>query len=221
MATWLRRHDPRMLGGGRQKIGVLVVGLMTALVLYVAGLFVFAAMMPRTVADPTLETDAIVVLTGGSQRLSSAFELMADKRARWLFVSGVNPQTDIASLPGAGLLAPGERSCCVVLGRDADDTIGNAIETAEFAHRHAVRSIRLVTASYHMPRSLLELKRALPEVRIVEHPVFPVGFRQDDWWRWPGSASLVVLEYNKYLAARVRHALADFVMGRAPGPAAP
>ena len=47
------------------------------------------------------------------------------------------------------------------------------------------------------------------DVRIVEHPVFPVGFRQDDWWRWPGSGNLVVLEYNKYLAARVR---------RKPGP---
>jgi hypothetical protein len=67
-----------------------------------------------------------------------------------------------------------------------------------------------------MPRALLELKRALPGMRIVEHPVFPAGFRQDDWWRWPGSASLVVLEYNKYLAARVRHALADFIRGRSP-----
>ena len=218
MATWLRRHDPRLFGR-RQKIGVVATAFATLLALYVVGLFVFAATMPRAVADPSLETDAIVVLTGGSQRLSSAFELMADKRARWLFVSGVNPQTDIASLPGAGLLAPEQRACCVVLGRDADDTIGNAIETAEFARRHAVRSLRLVTASYHMPRSLLELKRALPEVRIVEHPVFPVGFRQDDWWRWPGSGNLVVLEYNKYLAARVRHALADFVMGRAPAPA--
>ena len=44
--------------------------------------------------------------------------------------------------------------------------------------------------------------------------MFPAGFRQDDWWRWPGSASLVVAEYNKYVAARVRHALADFIRGR-------
>src|SRR5262249_23978318 len=90
MATWLRRHDPRIFGR-RQKIGVVATALVTSLVLYVAGLFVFAAAMPRAVADPSLETDAIVVLTGGSQRLTSAFELMADKRARWLLVSGVNP----------------------------------------------------------------------------------------------------------------------------------
>lgn len=215
MATWLRRHDPRILGR-RQKFGAVAVALAALALLYGAGLLHFAAMMPRTVADPSAQTDAIVVLTGGSQRLTSAFELMADKRARWLFVSGVNRETDLASMPGAAALSQAELACCVVLGRAADDTIGNAAETAEFARQHAITSLRLVTASYHMPRSLLELRRALPDVRIVEHPVFPTGFRQDDWWRWPGSASLVVLEYNKYLAARARHALADFVMGRGP-----
>lgn len=213
MATWLRRHDPGPFDR-RQKIGVVALALLVLLVLYVAGLFGFAAMMPHAVADATGPTDAIVVLTGGSQRLTSAFELMADKRARRLFVSGVNRETDLASLPGAAALSQAELACCVELGRAADDTIGNAAETADFARRHGVASLRLVTASYHMPRSLLELKRALPDVRIVAHPVFPTGFRQDDWWRWPGSASLVVLEYNKYLAARVRHAMADFVMGR-------
>lgn len=213
MATWLRRHDPRFLGR-RQKFGVLVVALAALLLLYAVGLFHFAAMMPRAVADPDAQTDAIVALTGGSQRLTSAFELMAAKQARWLFVSGVNRETDLASVPGAAALSQDVLACCVVLGRSADDTIGNAAETADFVRRHAITSLRLVTASYHMPRSLLEVRRVLPEVRIVEHPVFPAGFRQDDWWRWPGSASLVVLEYNKYLAALVRHALADFVMGR-------
>jgi uncharacterized SAM-binding protein YcdF (DUF218 family) len=183
--------------------------------IYGAGLLRFAAALPHTVVDPTSETDAIVVLTGGSERLVSAFELMAAHRARWLFVSGVNRETGVARLPGAHALDPSDLKCCVVIGREADDTIGNAAETAQFVRSHGVASLRLVTASYHMPRSVLELKRALPGVRIIEHPVFPPGFRQDDWWRWPGSASLVVIEYNKYLAARVRHALADFIMGRA------
>jgi uncharacterized SAM-binding protein YcdF (DUF218 family) len=213
-ATWLRRHDPPLLGR-RQKAGAIAFGVVVLVLLYGAGLLRFADALPRAVAEPTTETDAIVALTGGSQRLTSAFELLAEKRARWLFISGVNRETDLARVPGAHALGPEVLACCVVIGRAADDTIGNAAETAEFARSHAIASLRLVTASYHMPRSLLELKRALPDVRIIPHPVFPPGFRQDDWWRWPGSASLVVLEYNKYLAARVRHALADFVMGRA------
>ncbi len=211
--AWLRRHDPRILGR-RQKLAVLALAGLLVLIAYGVGLVRFAAGLPHAVADPTTETDAIVVLTGGSQRLTSAFELMAEHRARWLFVSGVNRQSDLARLPGAAALDPQTVACCVVAGRDADDTIGNAAETAQFVRSHAITSLRLVTASYHMPRSLLELKRVLPDVHIIEHPVFPPDFRQDEWWRWPGSASLVVLEYNKFLAARVRHALADFIMGR-------
>jgi uncharacterized SAM-binding protein YcdF (DUF218 family) len=217
MTTWLRRHDPRILGRG-QKFGVVGAGLCGLVALYVGGLFGFAGMMPRAVADPTSETDAIVVLTGGSQRLTSAFELMEAHRARWLFVSGVNRETDLARLPGAAALGAETLACCVVLGHDADDTIGNAAETAAFVRNHKIASLRLVTASYHMPRALLELRRALPDLRIVEHPVFPTGFRQDDWWRWPGSATLVVLEYDKYVAALVRHALADFIRGRGRNP---
>jgi len=213
MAIWIRRHDPRTLGR-HHKLGVIGAALAILVVLYGAGLFVFADMMPRTVVDSTSPTDAIVVLTGGSQRLTSAFALMAEHRARWLFVSGVNRETELARLPGAAVISAADLACCVVIGHEADDTIGNAAETAAFARSHGITSLRLVTASYHMPRALLELRRALPDTRIIEHPVFPTGFRQDDWWRWPGSASLVVLEYNKYVAARVRHALADFVLGR-------
>ena len=211
-SIWVRRHDPRPLGD-RQKRIVLAGALVLVVAAYVAGLVRFADGLPHRVDDPTTETDAIVVLTGGSQRLAAAFELLAEHRAHWLFVSGVNREAGLAHLPGAAALDPQELACCVVVGREADDTIGNAAETAQFARSHAIASLRLVTASYHMPRSLLELKRALPDVRIVEHPVFPPGFRQDDWWRWPGSASLIVIEYNKYVVARVRHALVDFVMG--------
>jgi uncharacterized SAM-binding protein YcdF (DUF218 family) len=65
-------------------------------------------------------------------------------------------------------------------------------------------SLRLVTAAYHMPRSLLEFRRAMPEIEIVPHPVFPKHVKQRNWWRWPGSASLIISEYNKYLVALAR-----------------
>lgn len=211
--TWVRRHDPRLLGR-RLKLGVIAACLVLLALGYGVGLIEFADAMPRSVADPDSETDAIVVLTGGSQRLTTAFELLAAHRARLLFISGVNREVDLTALAGAGAPRSNDLACCVVLGHDAGNTMGNAAETASFVRARGIQSVRLVTASYHMPRSLLELRRALPEVRIVEHPVFPPGFRQDDWWRWPGSATLVVLEYNKYLAALVRHRLSDFVLGR-------
>ena len=67
-----------------------------------------------------------------------------------------------------------------------------------------MNSLRLVTAAYHMPRSRYEFDRLLPGARLISHPVFPATYRQNDWWRWPGSARLLVSEYHKYLIARLR-----------------
>ena len=89
----------------------------------------------------------------------------------------------------------------MTLGYEADDTHGNAMESARWIGEQGFRSLRLVTATYHMPRGLLEFRRAMPEIEIVPHPVFSPRFKQEDWWRWPGSASLLATEYSKYLLA--------------------
>ncbi len=47
-------------------------------------------------------------------------------------------------------------------------------------------SLRLVTANYHMPRSLLEFARAMPDIEIVPHPVFPEISRGPHWWAAAG-----------------------------------
>ena len=57
----------------------------------------------------------------------------------------------------------------------------------------------MVTGAYHMPRSLLEFRRAMPGAVLIAHPVFPTHVKLSQWWRWPGTASLVATEYSKYL----------------------
>ena len=84
------------------------------------------------------------------------------------------------------------------------DTIENASETATWSSRHRISSLRLVTAAYHMPRSMLEFRQAMPDMRIVSNPVFPDHVKQDEWWVWPGTATLFISEYNKFLMAWVR-----------------
>ena len=54
-----------------------------------------------------------------------------------------------------------------------------------------------------MPRALSELRYAMPGVEIVAHPVFPEQVKAD-WWRYPGTASLLAREYTKYLLSTVR-----------------
>jgi len=190
-ARHLRRRVSRRIGAT----------LLVLAGLWAAGFVWFAADIPERVADDETVTDAIVVLTGGAQRLPTGVALLRAGRARKLFVSGVYHGVDVAEILRLSRVAPGELECCVVLGYAADDTVGNARETAAWMGREGFRSLRLVTASYHLRRSLLLMRAAMPGATILPHPVFPPQFRQEDWWQWPGTASLMVSEYNKLLLA--------------------
>jgi uncharacterized SAM-binding protein YcdF (DUF218 family) len=172
---------------------------------YAGGLVWFAQTIDRA---PNLDagdaTDAIVVLTGGPMRLREGLHLLAAGRGKKLLVSGVYRGVEVQELLRITRQAPQEVECCVELGYAADSTLGNARETAAWMEREGFASLRLVTANYHMRRSLLEVRRAMPDATIVAHPVFPDGFRIEAWWRWPGTFALVQGEYHKYLGALIR-----------------
>jgi uncharacterized SAM-binding protein YcdF (DUF218 family) len=193
--------------GPRARRRLLLAGGLGAVVLLaglIAGFLGFVASLPDKVVEPARRTEAIVVLTGGSGRVSTGLRLLERRRADKLFVSGVYKGVDVSELLRVSQQAPDWLACCVTLGYEAETTYGNAVESAEWVRRNGFGSVRLVTAAYHMPRSLLEFRRRMPGVTIVPHPVFPEHVKQDDWWRWPGSAYLLVGEYGKYLVARLR-----------------
>jgi uncharacterized SAM-binding protein YcdF (DUF218 family) len=185
--------------GTLRRIAIAAAGVC---VLWLTGLVWFAT--PPAIEATAPPTDAIVVLTGGSLRLQSGFELLREGKGRKLFVSGVNQQVDLDDLLRLSGNAAERAQCCVALGHEADNTLGNAHETARWIRSQGFRSLRLVTAWYHMPRSLLEFDRAMPEIDIVAHPVFPEQVKQEHWWMWRGTAALLVSEYVKYLAALSR-----------------
>jgi len=202
---------PRRRRAGRRWLRSVVATLAVTALLWLGGLVWFAGRLPAPDPGRRSGAEAIVVLTGGSERLREGLRLLAEGRAPRLLVSGVYPHADLdAILRSAGLPAE-SLECCVTLGYAAGDTAGNARETAAWMAERGYRSLLLVTASYHMPRSLLEFRRAMPDLEIVAHPVFPEGFRHADWWLWPGSAALVASEFNKYLAV-----LARMVLGGGP-----
>jgi uncharacterized SAM-binding protein YcdF (DUF218 family) len=185
---------------GASRVAMLVAA--ACCLAWLGGLLWFAT--PPAADTRAAATDAIVVLTGGSLRLQSGIDLLREGKGRKLFVSGVNHQVDLDDLLGVSGNAPDWALCCVVLGHQADNTFGNAQETAQWIRRQGFRSLRLVTAWYHMPRSLLEFDRAMPAIDIVAHPVFPDQVKQERWWAWPGTAALLVNEYVKYLGALAR-----------------
>ena len=190
--------------------------------LWLGGLVLFIARLPESAEQPDRHTDAIVVPTGGSERLQEGIRLLIHGSAGKLFISGVNVDTKTADLV-ASLPAEAEKppealvDCCIVIGHAADSTLGNAAETGAWMKAQGFHSLRLVTADYHMPRSLLEFRRAMPDMEILANPVFPDQVHREGWWRWPGTASLLIGEYNKYLLALARTVVANLLGPGATG----
>ena len=149
-------------------------------------------------------TDAIVVVTGGSQRVGDAIGLLGAERGARLLISGVNEKTGREDLAKLNPTARELLTCCVDLDYRARNTIGNAIEARRWVRSHGFRSLLVVTSNYHMPRTIAEFSHAMPGLRLVPHPVVTDQIDTTGWWhRW--SAIRVLLpEYAKYLAARLR-----------------
>lgn len=139
--------------------------------------------------------DAIVVLTGGADRIEAALHLLADGRAPLLLVSGVAGGVDLNDI-GRRVPLDAEQAGRITLGRIAQSTAGNAAETALWARTHGVKQLIVVTAGYHMPRALLELQRALPDVQLLPAPV------QSRTMRTAMRTRTLATEYDKLLAVR-------------------
>ena len=191
-------------------IAVIVLGA------WGVGLILYAGNIPSGVADTSTPTDAIVVLTGGSQRVKTGLDLLSEGKARKLFISGVHEDVEIPRLLEVAGASETPLRRRIETGYGAKNTAGNATETEEWMRENGFRSLRLVTASYHMPRSLLEFRHALPEATIIPHPVFPDHVKQDRWWLWPGTARLIIGEYNKFLVAWAKHQAAMLFRRIAP-----
>lgn len=189
----------------------IVSGLCVVFFLWAGGLIWFAETMPSTVEDDKTKADAIVVLTGGSGRLQAGFDLLAKNLAQKVFVSGVYRGVDVHELFRLSKQTSDEKvECCVILGYDAANTHENALEAAAWLAKENYQSLRLVTANYHMRRSLFEFRQVIPKAHIIENPVFPENYKQQEWWKFPGSFSLAAREYTKYLGVVLAAWAGDF-----------
>ena len=171
------------------------------------GLFFFTqSISDLQPAKPVEKLDAIVVLTGGSNRLDSGFDLLEKGFGKKLFISGVYRGTDVKQLLKHWKAEPqSSLDCCVVLGFAADSTAGNAVETIEWLRKENFHSFYLVTANYHIKRALLEFSRAAPDLALIPFPVIPDKVDLQNWWQNPVTRTLILREYMKYLAVYLFH----------------
>jgi uncharacterized SAM-binding protein YcdF (DUF218 family) len=178
------------------------------LAVWAIGLFRFIGEIPAMPQTNPAKTDAVVVLTGGDQRLQRGLELLNAGIARKLLISGVGKGATLDKLlaryPGSDLGNIATPNDVIILDDVADTTFTNAIETRRWMEKEGYRSLRVVTGNYHLPRSLLIFVHYMPDYLIIPEPVFPKDFQRRDWWRTPNSLRLVLVEYNKFLLTWLR-----------------
>jgi uncharacterized SAM-binding protein YcdF (DUF218 family) len=170
------------------------MGLASAIALiWVAGFawFVGRADTPAPMLPPC---DGIVVLTGAAGRIETALHLLQHGHADRLLVSGVAPGTGFEEMAHAAGVSATKLVGHVTLGHLATTTRGNAEEIAAWAQQGGMSCLIVVTSGYHMPRTLLELHRALPGAQLVPYPVTPDTAHGRGW-------RLLAQEYVKFLAA--------------------
>lgn len=183
---------------------VMIAAGGAALWLFALGFVLFATLAMREPPErQDSRADGIVVLTGGQTRIVEAARLLEEGRGSRLLISGVNPQIRRESLQRLSGLDEAKFSCCVDIDH-AVDTISNATETRRWVEAQHYDTLIIVTASYHMPRSLAELSRAMPGIKLIPHPVVPKDLRRHVWWLDATATRILVSEYLKFLPAAAR-----------------
>jgi uncharacterized SAM-binding protein YcdF (DUF218 family) len=193
-------------------VAVLAIGFLVALVGFVG----FLSQLRGAEVQPERQADGIVVLTGGSSRVSDAVELLARGYGKRLLISGVHPTNDANDISRS---LPESRSfinCCVDLDYSAINTRSNAAQTRRWAHQRGFKSLIVVTSNYHMPRAVVELSHAMPDIDLIPYAVVGEKWRDEPWWTSGPTVRLLLSEYAKYVAAELRVRLADLGLDLVP-----
>ncbi|KQW18908.1 hypothetical protein ASC80_15595 [Afipia sp. Root123D2] len=214
MTMQTNRHSPETSSGRgtrprRSGWHVLMRCLAVVMLVVLGGFVWFLTLLRSDEQKPPRNADGIVVLTGGSSRVSDALELLSVGYGKRLLISGVhraNGFNDIGrSLPDTQKLL----ACCVDLDRSAVNTRSNATETRRWATERGFKSLIVVTSNYHVPRAAVELTHAMPDIDLIWYPVIGEKWRDEPWWSSGAALRLLLSEYVKYVVAEVRVRLED------------
>ncbi len=168
---WIRRALRWMV-----VLGLLMLG---------TGLIVFPIIIGKTRIESWKKTDAIVIFTG---------EMAREKTAIALYRLGLAPKLHIS-----GRYLGFRRGTSPFITFDtATTTEKNAILSYAWLMKNHIRSVRLVTSDYHMPRCLIWVHQHWKNVEIIPHPiVIP---------HYTGHRFIMVMlaEYVRYVYALIR-----------------
>ena len=176
--------------------------LLFMVLIFFIGFGIFLFEIPNKPNKSKEKTDAVIVLTGGLNRIDTGFRILNDNHSQKLFISGVYNETNLKELFVAhheqikDLLLEKKR---IEIGKEARSTRENAEETNKWIKKNNIKTLRLVTSNYHMPRSKFEFKRLLPNTKIITHPVFTVNFQKQKILQHKMTFKLALKEYIKFI----------------------
>ncbi len=170
---------------------------------WLGGLIGFGYTINHFKTEEKNKTDAIIVLTGGRNRISEAIRLLNIGLAEQLLISGVSKGISIETLKKRDDINI-TTSREITLDEKSTNTIENAIEAAEWIKNNNIQSVRLVTSNYHIPRSMAEFRANNQQLLILAHPVYSEKVAKK-WWRNWCSFILIAGEYNKFLYVWIKN----------------
>jgi uncharacterized SAM-binding protein YcdF (DUF218 family) len=153
--------------------------------------------------------------------VSDAIDLLASGYGKRLLISGVHPTNDASDISRSLPESRPMINCCVDLDYSAVNTRSNAAQTRRWVHERGFHSLIVVTSNYHMPRAVVELSHAMPDIDLIPYAVVGERWRDEPWWTSGPTLRLLLSEYAKYVAAEIRVRLADLGLDLAPEADAP
>ncbi|MBE6451140.1 MAG: YdcF family protein [Alphaproteobacteria bacterium] len=180
-----------------------LISVLLIFLLWLGGFIMFDAYIRKS-ADTEQKTDAIVVLTGGKNRILEALKLYNNDMAEFLIISGVDSNVSLKELQKQNNIFLTKNDAHIILGKEATNTNQNAVEVSDAIRRNNIHSVRLVTSYYHMPRSKEEILAYNPDIEVVVHPVYSQNVSAKWWKKW-NSFKLVASEFNKFLFVYVKY----------------
>ena len=161
----------------------------------------------------------IVILTGGSNRIKDGLKIInnfnkLDLMNIKLLISGTGEGFTKLSI---NKILPKKKifsmfiKCCVELDSKSKNTYSNAIQTKFWIKKNNIKKFVLITSNYHMPRALLEIREQMPYINIIAYPITPIKHNINNWLYSFETFSLVFIEYSKFLIAKLRIEVKNFM----------
>jgi uncharacterized SAM-binding protein YcdF (DUF218 family) len=161
------------------------------------GLILFINKISNYDIQDTNTAQAAIVLTGGDKRIEEGVRVLKQKLVARLFITGVDYKVrHKREIPYIDELHKMDN---IEIGKEATTTTENAIEAKDWIVKNQIKTAKIVTANYHMPRSILEFRYRIHDVEFNAHPVFPEKFDSNQWWHDKNTVLLVLKEYTKYI----------------------